>query len=123
MQDTSVPDSKHESAYKEQENVDVDSSVLEFNEWLLYTNWAHDYNKDLKKWKNKYNIGDNGNGYSEKALKAWAERIDKRSLKLPAYKQKQRWIYKQVGKLHQDSIPQGLSTRVLNILKTSALQQ
>jgi len=122
-QDTSIPDSQHKSAYNEQENVDVDLSVLEFNEWLLYTNWANDYDKDLEKWKNKYNIGDNGNGYSEKALKAWAERIDKRSSKLPAYKQKRRWIYKRVRKLHQDSIPQGLSTRVLNISKTSALQQ
>ena len=100
-----------------------DSPVLEFNEWLAYTNWANLYREDLENWKSQYNIGDNGHGYSEKAYQDWAGKADERNSTLPAYKQKRRWIYKRVGKLNRDPNPRALLSKVQDISKASALQQ
>ena len=92
------PDLKYESTQdetvEEEGDMGEDSPVLEFNKWLAYTNWANRYNEDLENWKSQYNIGNNGHGYSEKAYQDWAGKADERSSTLPAYKQKQRWIYK-----------------------------
>ena len=121
------PDLKHESTQdetvEEEGDMGEDSPVLEFNEWLAYTNWANLYKEDLENWKNQYNIGNNGHGYSEKAYQDWAGKADERNSTLPAYKQKRRWIYKRVRKLNRDPNPRALLSKVQDISKASALQQ
>ena len=79
---------------EEEDESEDDPILFGMNEWLLYDKWSKDYERDEELWRKKYHIGANNVGYLEKAFRAWAMKADKRSSKLPKYKQKRRWIYK-----------------------------
>ena len=111
--------------YKEEDKISVegDLTAQQINDWLAYADWSKEYKQNLVEWKKEYNIGSNRHGYSPKALQAWMEWVEECSSKLPLYKQKQRWIYKKVGKQNEDFELKPLLPKILDIPKASALQQ
>ena len=101
----------------------INLTTWDINDWLTFANWSVDYGQDLGDWRTEYNVESNKHKYSAKALQAWTEKIENQSSKLPAYKQKHRWIYKKVGKCNKDIDPKLLLLKVLKIPKALTLLQ